>query len=270
MNKIFYKIGMGACIFAGIFAVIYYGLHRYDSYHNDKIKEQAGEIAYFRDNTEEKVPAEPSSDMNSASRSGNKAEKSSAINFGGLAKLNQDISAWLCIPGTVIDYPVVVSDQENYYLRRDLKGKYSFHGTLYFSGKEGEYENRTNWLIYGHHMKDGSMFAGLMNYENPSYAEKYNTIYLYTKSEDFLYRVVGAFKTDVSEDNEEAFRYSQYLSIQTKQKWEDFLDHYHDCKLYDLQGTIRFGDRLLMLSTCEYSTENGRLVVLCKRVEEES
>lgn len=261
---------MGVCIFAGIFAVIYYGLHRYDSYHNNKITEQAKDIAYSRDNTEKKASSEPSSDMESTLQSLNKAEKNSAVNFSELAKLNQDISAWLCIPGTMIDYPVVVSDQENYYLRRDLKGNYSSHGTLYFSGTGEEYENRTNWLIYGHHMKDGSMFAGLMNYENLSYAEKYNKIYLYTKSEDFLYRVVGAFKTDVSDDNEEAFRYSQYLSIQTKHEWEDFLDHYQDCKLYDLHENIGSGDHLLMLSTCEYSTENGRLVILCKRVEAES
>lgn len=266
MNQTFYKVGLGVCIFAGISAVMYYGLHRYDSYHNDKINDQARDMAYSRNDTGQQKSSNQSSDTESVLKSLKKTEQVSAVNFQELTKQNKDISAWLCIPGTGIDYPVVVSEKKDYYLRRDLKKKYSSHGTLYFAGTVEEYASQTNKLIYGHHMKDGSMFAGLMNYEDLGYAERFSKIYLYTQSEDFLYRVVGAFKTDLSEDNEKAFWYSQYLSIQTKQEWNEFLNYYNCCKLYDLQEPLEFGNHLLMLSTCEYSTQNGRLVVLCKQI----
>ena len=102
------------------------------------------------------------------------------IDFYELSEVNSDIVAWLYIPGTNIDYPIFcapLGEDEDYYLRRDLNGRYNSHGCLYIRRSEGN-------IIYGHNMRDGTMFGTLKNISA-------NDLYLYTPTETLHYRFSG-------------------------------------------------------------------------------
>ena len=114
--------------------------------------------------------------------------------FAGLQEINPDVYAWLYIPDTVINYPVVQrEDDANYYLRRDINGNDSTAGTLFT-----QYYNHKDWtdnltVIYGHNMHDGSMFAALHNFEDSVFFEEHPYIYLYTPEYTLVYQVFAAY-----------------------------------------------------------------------------
>ncbi len=107
------------------------------------------------------------------------------IDFYELSEVNSDIVAWLYIPGTYIDYPILCAPQgedEDYYLRRDLNGRYNSHGCLYIRRSEGN-------IIYGHNMRDGTMFGSLKYIASQD-------LYLYTPTETLYYRLSGEETAD--------------------------------------------------------------------------
>ena len=107
------------------------------------------------------------------------------IDFYELSEVNSDIVAWLYIPGTYIDYPILCAPQgedEDYYLRRDLNGRYNSHGCLYIRRSEGN-------IIYGHNMRDGTMFGTLKNISA-------RDLYLYSSTETLHYHLSGEETAD--------------------------------------------------------------------------
>lgn len=114
--------------------------------------------------------------------------------FAGLQEINPDVYAWLYVPDTSIDYPVVQRPGDaNYYLRRDINGNDSTAGTLFT-----QYYNHTDWtdnltVIYGHNMRDGSMFATLHNFEDSVFFEEHPYIYIYTPEYTLVYQVFAAY-----------------------------------------------------------------------------
>ena len=123
-------------------------------------------------------------------------------------------------------------------------------------------------LIYGHHMNDGSMFAGLMKFKDKSFWEKHKTVSFDTLTDRQTYEVIAVFKTVVYTDSPDSFKYYQFVNADTA---EDFTAYVEKCKklsLYETGITAEYGDKLLTLSTCEYSRTNGRLVVVAKLINE--
>lgn len=107
------------------------------------------------------------------------------IDFYELSEVNPDIVAWLYIPGTYIDYPILCAPQgedEDYYLRRDLRGRYNPHGSLYIRRSEGN-------IIYGHNMRDGTMFGTLKKISA-------RDLYLYSPTETLHYHLSGEETVD--------------------------------------------------------------------------
>ena len=252
-KKFFYKSGMGICILAGVGALLYYGIHRYDEHRVNKRMEQLRQEVYIHTEKNDEQGLK-------------KGKISLKIDFSKLEKINSDIRAWIKMTGVDIDYPVAVSSQNDYYLYHDVDKKKNAHGTLYFAVQS---DFASNALIYGHNMKDGSMFGKLQKFGQKEFAQKYPLVYLYTKENTFSYHIIGSFVTDVSADSANAFHCSNYLKIDTPEKLKEFLQQYEICKKYDLLEKISLKDHLLMLSTCEYSSADGRFIVLGKRVKEE-
>lgn len=110
---------------------------------------------------------------------------------------NQDLAGWLSIEGTAIDYPVMHTAQdEEYYLRRAFDRSNSVSGTPFLAA--GCFTGCGNYIIYGHNMKDGSMFAALLNYADDTFWEEHPTIRFDTLEETGTYQVLAAFYIDVS------------------------------------------------------------------------
>ena len=192
-------------------------------------------------------------------------ESSNKYNLENIAKINSDVVGWIKIENTNIDYPVMQNG--DYYLHRNIYKNYSSHGTPYLV----EYCNiqySDNLIIYGHHMNDNSMFAQLDDYKKHSFYENHKYIKFYSyyngKTIEKTYEVAIAFKTVVYSDK--GFKYYNYTNFSDVQELNDFIENCRKLEFYNTGIDINYGDKLITLSTCEYSQKNGRIVVVAKQI----
>ena len=188
-----------------------------------------------------------------------------AVSVHGITALherNSDCIGWLSIPGTVIDYPVMhTPSKKNYYLYRDFNGRKSYNGTLYVS-EICNPDTSDNVIIYGHNMRSGKMFASLTNYKQKSYYEDHRYIVFETMSGAYLYEVMYALTTPVYTAHD--FRYYNFADAANADEFNAYVSACASRALYDTGVTVSYGDHLLTLCTCEYSQDNGRMLVVAK------
>ena len=197
---------------------------------------------------------------------------------------NKDLVGWIQVPGTKVNYPVVQPSIANlgpyrkhnnecyfynewalpdYYLKHTFYGECSEWGAIYVQEGCNVFTPSDNITIYGHHMMDGSMFSGLDGYKKQSFWETHQFIYFDTLYERHVYQVIAAFKT--SGNYGEGFAYHTYDDMNEEQ-FNRFISTVMSLAYYDTGLTAQYGDRLITLSTCEYTQDNGRHVVIAKRV----
>ena len=189
-----------------------------------------------------------------------------SYNLKSIIKINSDVIGWIKIDGTNIDYPVMQNG--DFYLHKNIYKNYSSHGTPYLA----QYCNlltSDNLIIYGHHMKDNSMFAQLENYKNYNFYKNHKYIKLYTIDNnnttiENTYEVMIAFKTIAYSD--QGFRYYSYIDFQNKEEYEEFIENCRKLEFYNtgIVGTNK--DKYITLSTCEYSQKNGRMIIVAKKI----
>ena len=177
--------------------------------------------------------------------------------------LNPDLVGWIYIPGTVINYPVVQSPEwVNYYLTRDFYGKESKYGAIYADEMASIRNHSDNITIYGHKMKDGSMFAELHNYSNKSFYDANPIIHFNTIYDNHTYQIFSVFITTADEGG---FDYHLFVDG-TEEEFDNFVNQCKAISLYDTGVDVNYGDKLITLSTCEHNTVNGRYVVVAKQI----
>jgi len=182
--------------------------------------------------------------------------------YGELSKRNADIVGWIRIEGTTIDYPVMQTPEDpNYYLRHDFDKEYSNLGTPYIQA-DCDLETSDNLILHGHHMLTGGMFSDLELYKEKSFWEKHPIIQFDTLAESADYEIFAVIKTTVYKEN--SFRYYEYIDF-SKERIEDYVKACQDLALYETNIRPQHGDKLITLSTCEYSHENGRLLVVARK-----
>ena len=183
-----------------------------------------------------------------------------------LHEKNPDCIGWLTIEGTMINYPVMYHpEEENYYLHRDFNGEYSANGCL-FLAEECVPGNSDNLIIYGHHMNSGKMFADLEKYKDEGFYEEHPTILFRTIWGNEQYQILSAFTTPVYTGND--FNYYSFIKAQKGADYEYFIREIKRKAIYETGITAEYGDKLLTLSTCEYSQRNGRMVVVAKKIQQ--
>ncbi len=212
---------------------------------NGSVPEEAGEPV-------EELPTEPEEPL---------LEK-----YAALYEENHDLIGWLSIEGMVIDYPVMKCEDDEYYLHHDFYGNDSKYGCLYVRGVADVDTPGTNFIIYGHNMKDGSMFGDLDLYRRESFYREHPTISFDTLYEERTYEIIAVFRSQVYHSGEDAFRYYQFYEAQTQEEFAYFYENIKELALYDTGVTAEFGDTFLTLSTCAYHVEDGRFVVVAKAV----
>lgn len=178
--------------------------------------------------------------------------------------MNPDLEGWITVNGTNINYPVMhTPDRQDYYLYRDFYGKDSAHGCIYIREQCNPYLS-DNVVIYGHRMKDGSMFNNLLYYEDKDYYEAHKYIQFNTLTQRHTYEIIAVFKTVATSSG-----YPYYLFVDAADE-AAFDTYVADCKamsLYDTGLDAVYGDKLITLSTCEYSRDNGRMVVVARQID---
>ena len=186
--------------------------------------------------------------------------------YVGLYEENRDLVGWLSIEGMKIDYPVMQNGDDKYYLHRDFYGNDSKYGCLYVR-KQADLDAGTNFIIYGHNMKDGSMFGDLDRYLEESFYKEHPTVSFDTLYEERTYEILAVFRSQVYNADDDVFKYYQFYEADTQEEFEDFYGNIKELSLYDTGVEAKFGDTFLTLSTCAYHVQDGRLVVVAKRVK---
>lgn len=183
-----------------------------------------------------------------------------------LYEINQDLAGWLSIEGMKIDYPVMQCEDDNDYLHHDFYGEDSKYGCLYVK-EQADLDDGTNFIIYGHNMKDGAMFGDLDLYLKEAFYKEHPVISFHTLYEERTYDIIAVFRSQVYDADDDVFKYYQFYEADTQEEFADFYDNIKELSLYDTGVEAAFGDTFLTLSTCAYHVTDGRLVVVAKRRE---
>lgn len=181
-------------------------------------------------------------------------------------EINNDLVGWIKIDGTVIDYPVMQTsvDNRDYYLRRDFDGEDATRGCIYVREECDVFAPSDNVTIYGHKMHDGTMFAKLLDYQDKAVWEDNNLISFDTLTEFHTYQIFAVFSTTATEG--EGFKYHRMVDAKDKADFDQFIATCKELSYYDTGITPQYGDKIICLSTCDYSLENGRFVVAAVRI----
>ena len=217
------------------------------------------------DNLAEIVEEDPSEENEDITYS---EDKDYLAEYYELYQQNNDMVGWIKVEDTNINYPVMQSiDEPNFYLKHKFDKTYSAYGCPYVQENCDVQKPSDNIIIYGHHMNDGSMFTGLMKFTDKSFWENHKTIEFDTLTDRNQYEVIAVFKTVVYTDSVDCFKYYEFTDAENAEEFDEYVAKCKELSLYDTGVTAEYGDKLISLSTCEYSHNNGRLVVVAKRVD---
>lgn len=184
-----------------------------------------------------------------------------------LYEKNKKLIGWLKIDDTIIDYPVMQTSDNEYYLEHNFNQEYDKNGSLFLDCDCNVYPRSTNLIIYGHHMKSGKMFGQLQKYAKESYGEKHSVIQFDSIYEKAEYQVMYVFRSQVYNEDDLVFKYYQFINANSEEEFNSYMKEMEAMSLYDTGVTASYGDSLLTLSTCDHSQTDGRFVVVAKRIK---
>lgn len=179
---------------------------------------------------------------------------------------NKKLIGWLKIDDTNIDYPVMQTSDNTYYLDHNYNQEYDKNGSIFLDYNCSVYPRSTNMIVYGHHMKSGNMFGNLQKYAKESYGKKHSVIMFDTIYEKAQYQVMYVFRSQVYNEDDIVFKYYQFIEANSETEFNSYMQEMSALSLYDTGVTAEFGDSLLTLSTCDSSQTDGRFVVVAKRI----
>ncbi len=192
-------------------------------------------------------------------------DNSVLLEYQALYELNNDMVGWIQIEGTEIDYPVVQTpDSPNFYLRRNFYKESATCGTIYAREACDVNLPSDNVTLYGHNMRNGTMFADLHKYKDKSFWEDNRYIYFDTLTEYRTYEIFAIFVTTA--DLTKGFTYHIYDTFETEADFNKYVSTCKNMDLYETGVTPVYGEKLLTLSTCDKTIDDGRLVVVARRV----
>lgn len=168
--------------------------------------------------------------------------------------INPDFMGWLQIPGTNIDYPFVRSKDNQDYLKRDFNGNYSEAGTLFMDYRNLGNFNDSHTLIYGHNMKNKSMFQNLTYYQDSDFFSQNQIIQLSGLYETRTYKIFSVY--EISADD-----YVFTLHFENDTEYLAYLNGLEALSLHRQGLMLEAGQKLLTLVTCSYGVNNGRTIV---------
>ena len=183
---------------------------------------------------------------------------------------NPDIIGWITIPGTKVDYPVMLTpDEPEKYIHRNFKGHHSIGGVPFMEDECSMDPESDNLIIYGHNMKNGTQFKDLMNYTMKKYWEEHPQILFSTLYEERTYEIISAFYDKVYTTKDKVFKFYQFIDAKDEADFEYAVKYFKENGEYDTGVTAQYGDKLIMLVTCSYHIDDGRFVVVAKEITPE-
>lgn len=188
--------------------------------------------------------------------------------YDKLYEENKDFVGWINVPGTVIDYPVMqTKNNEEKYLHTNFYGKYDYEGVPFCNAASDLARPSDNIIIYGHNMKYGTMFQNLTKFEDKEFYEKHKIFFFDSIYRSGTYEIIGVIKTDLFKGSYEYYK----IADCNAEEFYSYVNFIKNKSLYriDAINDVEYGDMLVTLSTCSYhvSGKKGRLLVVGKMIE---
>ena len=260
------KIILIFCSAAAVCCLGYFTVYSYYDYRTRSTYEKMSEL---KERTAESS-ADPKTDSGPLfTLDGEQESKEVLEEYKNLLISNKKLIGWVKIDDTNIDYPVMQTTDNEYYLDHNLNQEYDKNGSIFMDKDCDVLKPSTNYILYGHHMKSGQMFGQLDLYKKKSYYEEHPYISFDTIYEKGTYQVMYVFRSRVYKETEIVFKYYQFIDANSKQEFDSYMKEMADLYLYDTGVTAEYGDQLLTLSTCDYQETDGRFVVVAKKVAKE-
>lgn len=206
-----------------------------------------------------------------AERDDLKTDKGTVIGkYVDLYEANSDIIGWIQVEDTKIDYPIMwTPDDGEYYLHRNFQKEQASSGVPFMDAASDIFVPTSNFLLYGHNMKNGTMFHDLLKYKDKDFYQahktfRFDTIY---KGGQGTYEVIAAGYSKIYPEDSNAFKYYQYAGITSESDFNEYVKGVKSLSRYDTGVTAEYGDQLVTLSTCAYHEKNGRFFVVGKRTD---
>ena len=185
-----------------------------------------------------------------------------------LKKLNPDVKAWIQVPKTNIDYPVVQGQDDMEYINKNVYGEFELSGAIFLSClNKDDFSDPYN-LVYGHNMKNGSMVGTLDDYKSEKWQTEHTVIEFFVDGEVREYEVFAAAESRVLYEDEEGFRYYRSGGDLSEEEYGKLITWLQENSDYETGIIPEYGEQILMLSTCSYHTKDGRFVVAARRISE--
>ena len=179
---------------------------------------------------------------------------------------NQRMIGWVKIDDTIIDYPVMQTVNNEYYLDHNFNQEEDRNGCIFMDYQCDVIKGCDNIILYGHHMKSGKMFGTLNKYSKESSYEVHTTIEFDTIYEKGTYQVMYVFRSKVYSEEDVTFKYYQFINAASEKEFHSAMNEMAALSLYDTGVTASYGDKLLTLSSCDYQEKAGRFVVVAKKI----
>ncbi len=177
-----------------------------------------------------------------------------------MSNINDDYVCWIEVPGTNIDYPVLQSNDNSYYLNKDIYKNYLASGSIFLDYRNNDFLDK-NTVIYGHYMRNNTMFGQLKNFKKKSFFYENNIIKISKRNGETLeYKVFSAYTTS-SKDN-----YIQTY-FNSCEEYKEFINKIVNKSIFKSNENISIDDNILTLSTCSYEFKNARMVVHAKLID---
>lgn len=190
--------------------------------------------------------------------------------FEQLYRNNHDFIGWLMIDDTNVDYPVMYTpkDTENgeYYIHRDYDRQYSAAGLPFIDANCRIEPATDNLIIYGHNMNSGKMFHDILQYEDKTFYEGHKTFSFDTIYGDGTYEVVAMFYGQILPEESGAFKYYEFVNAGVEEEFVSFIENIKKMSVINTGVEVKYGDKLITLSTCSYHVKDGRFAVIAKKI----
>lgn len=184
-----------------------------------------------------------------------------------LQKINSDIVAWLKIEDTSINFPVLQTTDNDYYMTHTYNKEYSKDGSIFLDKNYDWNLPSTNLLIYGHNYNNKNMFSTLLDYKNESYYKEHPIIKFTTTASDSEYEIISVFLSQVYYKSQtDVFKYYFFINAQNEEEFNSYIKNSKELSLYDTGKTAEYGDSLITLSTCSQHVKDGRLAIVARKV----
>lgn len=203
------------------------------------------------------VPVETETDETNSSESGETQapSKDPTIDFDALLSINPDCVGWIYIPDTEINYPVVQGSDNSHYLKHLFDGKWNSSGCIFLDCRVDASLSDRHSIIYGHHMKNGTMFSGITKYKKQKYFESHPTGLFITPETTYRIDFFAGYVAGVDED-------AWKVGFQSDEDFETWVKETKEKSWIESPLSPAVTDRVLTLSTCSYEFDNARFVLI--------